>query len=79
MLTFLNGDVNFRRSHVGNHVLVSLGRVVEQLDQELAGLAVLAAGDHRHLVELLSHHAAVVQRIFKAVPGIKSSTFLFSL
>ena len=65
----MDGDVNLRRLHAGYHLLIVLRRVVEKLNQELTGLAVLAARNDGHLVELLSNHPAVVERIFKPVPG----------
>ena len=53
-----------------DHLLVGLGRLVEQLHEQLAGLPVLTTADDGQLVQLLCHHTIVIQGIFQGVPKL---------
>jgi hypothetical protein len=72
----LHPDVNLGRVVASYHLLVGLRRLVKQLHEQLAGLAVLAPTDHRQLVQLLRHHAVVVQRVFEAIPERSNKSLL---
>lgn len=63
----LHLDVHLVGVGVGNHLLVGLRRLVEQLHEQLARLPVLAAADDADLVQLLGDHARVVERVLQAV------------
>ena len=65
--TFLDGDLQFGRVDVGHHLLVGPCGLVEELHEQLASLAVLAAPDHGELVQLLGHHPGVLQRVLQGV------------
>ena len=66
-LTFLYGDLQLWRVDVGHHLLVGPGGLVEELHEQLARFAVLAATDHRELIKLLSDHPRVLQRVLQGV------------
>ncbi len=50
-------------------LLVRLGRLIEELDQQGAGLLIFAPPDSRQLVQLLLHQASIVQGVFKTIPA----------